>query len=882
MGYAGKWEVVIDTKASQADGRKPLMPYQQEAIDRLKAFFDLTGKAEGAQSGMLVMPTGSGKTFTTVTWLLSQGVAQGYRVIWLVHRQELVEQTFREFCKLAPTLADYGVPRVKLLPVSGKHATMSMAVGNDITVASILSVASKNGMRHIRRMLGNPGKEKLVVVIDEAHHAAMPSYQKVLKRMQRINPHLVLLGLTATPRRMQNNNRLLRMFHLAKGEAGYRGPVYQISLEELIKDGFLSVPKYQRIATGIHGDTEYELTKTDVAFYEQFQKLPESVFDAIASNAARNQLIVKEYLDHRAEYGKTLVFAINKKHAEQLAKEFSLAGVPAEYVVSGEKKNRETIERFRQGEFPVLVNIQIMTEGVDVPDVHTVFLTRETNSDVLFMQMVGRGLRGVQAGGTKDCHIVDFHDQWEKLQFWFHSEKLSLFTLEEEGEDGGDTVEAEAKTRRLPRLLPKTMEASYLDISQVIRGTLRIEKRSTIWPVGWYNLSRVEDVFSYIVVLSDREEAFADCMELLEDKLKEEHMELPAIQKICKKMLTGAAGKNDIDHLAAYVSEHQATPPYFDLAEEDAASPQSIVEHLFEQYENVTDKLTDEQVYWLHAQYESSERMKAIYGTFVAFRRSVENLLARQQHAHLMDIEDRREYHVEPDAYDLEELLGNVYDRFPQLSKAKILDVRWSRHVVKSWFGRCTALAGDRFLIEINRLLSSHEVPQEAIEYLLYHELLHANGKWAHTPEFRDAEWRFPDSARWDSFLDRMNETFKLDYKALRKEAEERKDGRFHFMKKAKGETYASTVIAEEETAWKEKQKSGGDAAQTGIKKPAPTKFSFATGFLTRGYNPHFQPDAPGVKAGTKYCCYCGKPMPSVSTICPHCDREVPVRRNAK
>uniref|UniRef100_UPI0025D0F87E DEAD/DEAH box helicase n=1 Tax=uncultured Selenomonas sp. TaxID=159275 RepID=UPI0025D0F87E len=507
MGYAGKWEVVIDTKASQADGRKPLMPYQQEAIDRLNAFFDLTGKVEEKQSGMLVMPTGSGKTFTTVTWLLSQGVAQGYRVIWLVHRQELVEQTFREFCKLAPTLAAYGVSRVKLLPVSGKHAAMSMAVGDDITVASILSVASKNGMRHIRRMLGNPGKEKLIVVIDEAHHAAMPSYQKVLKRMRRINPHLVLLGLTATPKRMQDNNRLLRMFHLAKGEAGDRGPVYQISLEELIKDGFLSVPHYQRIATGIQGDTTYQLTKKDVAFYEQFQKLPEGVFDAIASDAARNKLIVKEYLDHRETYGKTLVFAINKKHAEHLAEEFCQAGVPAKYIVSGEKKNRETIERFRQGEFPVLVNIQIMTEGIDVPDVQTVFLTRETNSDVLFMQMVGRGLRGVQAGGTKECYIVDFHDQWEKLQFWFHPEKLRLFTLEEESEDSGDKVEAEVKTRRLPQLLPTTMEASYLDISQAIRGTLRIEKRSTIWPVGWYNLSRVEDVFSYIVVLSDREEA---------------------------------------------------------------------------------------------------------------------------------------------------------------------------------------------------------------------------------------------------------------------------------------------------------------------------------------------------------------------------------------
>ena len=200
--------------------------------------------------------------------------------------------------------------------------------------------------------------------------------------------------------------------------------------------------------------------------------------------------------------------------------------------------------------------------------------------------------------------------------------------------------------------------------------------------------------------------------------------------------------------------------------------------------------------------------------------------------------------------------------------------MRCSRHVVKSWFGRCTALAGDRYLIEINRLLSSHEVPQEVIEYLLYHELLHANGKWAHTPEFREAEWRFPDSARWDSFLDRMQENYKLDYKALRKEAQERKDGRFHFMKKAKGETYASTVIAEEEKAWKEKQQNGTN--------PALPKFSFATGLLTRGYNPYFKPDAPGVKVGTKYCCYCGKSMPSVSTICPHCDREVPVRRNAK
>ena len=77
-------------------------------------------------------------------------------------------------------------------------------------------------------------------------------------------------------------------------------------------------------------------------------------------------------------------------------------------------------------------------------------------------------------------------------------------------------------------------------------------------------------------------------------------------------MLKGAAGKNDIDHLAEYVSENQATPPYFDLAEEDAASPQSVAARLDEHFEFVTHKLSDEQIGWMRSQYESSARMKAI------------------------------------------------------------------------------------------------------------------------------------------------------------------------------------------------------------------------------------------------------------------------------
>lgn len=129
------------------------------------------------------MPTGSGKTYTAVNWLLNDAVVKGYRVIWLVHRQELVEQTFMEFRKQAPTLKGTGVKKLRIIPVSGMHLGMNMACRADVNVCSIASVANKYGYRFIERMLGVPGKNKCVVVIDEAHHAVSASYRKVITRI---------------------------------------------------------------------------------------------------------------------------------------------------------------------------------------------------------------------------------------------------------------------------------------------------------------------------------------------------------------------------------------------------------------------------------------------------------------------------------------------------------------------------------------------------------------------------------------------------------------------------------------------------------------------------------------------------------------------------
>ena len=97
---------------------------------------------------------------------------------------------------------------------------------------------------------------------------------------------------------------------------------------------------------------------------------------------------------------------------------------------------------FKNNKLDVLVNVNIMTEGTDVPDVQTVFLTRPTASEGLLMQMIGRGMRGLKAQGTETVNIVDFHDQWDVFNKWLNPEWL----IQDEISD--ETVVVEGKKRK--------------------------------------------------------------------------------------------------------------------------------------------------------------------------------------------------------------------------------------------------------------------------------------------------------------------------------------------------------------------------------------------------------------------------------------------------
>lgn len=388
----------IDIEKSVQDSRDLIMPHQSEAVKAMTDYFQLDRNMPG-RAGLVVMPTGSGKTYTAVTWLLKEGVARGYRIVWLVHRQELVQQTFNEFRQQAPLLKETGIKTLRVLPISDMHLKMSAARRADIYVCSIPSVANKNGFRSISGMLGVQGKDKVIVVIDEAHHAVSASYQKVLNRIRKLNPNMVLLGLTATPFRMSPSDQafLQVIFNVdinIRNHIGRNGFVYEVTLKELLATGFLANPVYEKVNTHLIGEIEYECSPEDEEFFKKFHELSESLKARIGASPERNRIIVKQYLSNRKRYGKTIIFAVNQMGAKMLCKEFQNEKVACDYAISDRPDSQDVINRFKNNEFEVLINVQMLTEGSDIPDTQTIFLTRQTNSDSLLMQMIGRGLRG--------------------------------------------------------------------------------------------------------------------------------------------------------------------------------------------------------------------------------------------------------------------------------------------------------------------------------------------------------------------------------------------------------------------------------------------------------------------------------------------------------
>ena len=782
-----KWFKPINIQKSQGNSKSLIMPHQDEAVRALNSYFDLHNHI-GEQNGLIVMPTGSGKTYTAVNWLLRSGAANDFRILWLAHRQELIDQTYHEFIDQAPILADTEKHILRVLPLSGMHASMSVASGYDIYVCSIASAANKHGLRFIRRMLGEQGKRKLIVVIDEAHHAISAQYRKVLKRVTELNPNRILLGLTATPTRMQDQEKLKlhRMFNVQRNlddrRGNPKGYIYDISLKQLIISGFLAKPIHEPVRTQLVGEIEYEFTEEDEAYFGRFGELTETIQSQIARSSARNKVILDQYMKNRQRYGKTLIFAVNQNHAETLFHDLTALGIKCDFVVSRKPGAQETIRSFKKSDFDVLINVQILTEGSDIPDIQTVFLTRETNSDSLLMQMIGRGLRGVSAGGTEVAYIVDFHDTWEKYVFWLDPGKLDIFDQEPDTESTPESlddeitqtpqsvgIEGEEIPLSIPEILTRepalSMYDIYLMLYQKMKAVWISKTENAILPYGWYSLVDTTGEEQKVLVYEDQLYGYKRLSNNL-DLLADEHLSSEECLVKYFRDCSLPPDKNELAGILEYVFSTREMPPFFTLEERKHVDPKVLLNQM--ESLNLADE--DKKVLWLKALFDHSPIIRQIYKTFYAFKTSVFQADRAETSTTLVREEEGKQYNIIEDSHNLMNLYHEILAAYPKLTGDSVVSIEWSQKVYKSWFGLCVANDDkSKFFILINRVLCSPQVDKEVIKYLMFHELLHASGYWNHDANFRAEEWSYPNSDELDGQLDELCIKYNLDLDQERK-----------------------------------------------------------------------------------------------------------------
>lgn len=374
-----------------------LRPHQVAALDGLRKSLK-----NGHKRPMLHLATGAGKT-VIAAHIVSGALAKHKRIAFIVPMLSLIDQTFQRFAENGIDPSDMGV-------IQGDHEWRRPHAPCQICSAQTLA----------RR--GMPDAD--IVVVDEAHIRDRHLHDWFAsEEAQRV----IAIGLSATP--------------WSRGLAKvYDDLISPITMGKLIEQGYLS--KF-RVFAPSHPDLEGVRTDAKSGDYQtgdlsERMSAPKLVADIVAT-----------WLD-RGENRPTLCFAVDRPHAALLAEQFGRSGVSTAYVdANTPREERLAIaKRFQAGDVKVICNIATMTTGVDL-DVRCIILARPTKSEMLFQQIVGRGLRS--ASDKDHCLILDHSDTHLRLGM--------VTDLDREELDDGKPGTQEAKRRGDKVLLPRECQS---------------------------------------------------------------------------------------------------------------------------------------------------------------------------------------------------------------------------------------------------------------------------------------------------------------------------------------------------------------------------------------------------------------------------------------
>jgi superfamily II DNA or RNA helicase len=349
-----------------------LRPFQVTATERARAAW-----RRGRRNALVVLPTGTGKTITALSEVVT-AAGKGHRVLWLAHRDELVNQPMRALRGLWPSVASSaGIVQAE------RDASSAQVV--------FASTATLCGPERLERYLRS-GMPRLIVV-DEAHHyVPKNSYGRLLGELDARSEAAGLqvplkLGLTATPDRADR-----------KTLAAYWSLAFFYPLVRAMDEGFLVdatfareyLPALDLSAVASDGGGDWNAEQAGAAM--------------LKANAVPHTVKI---MGERARGRRVLAFTANVEQARQTSEALCADGWIARWV-SGDTptaQRRRLLEAFESGAVNCLVNCNVLTEGTDLPPTDCIVVARPTRSRPLYTQILGRGLRLFP--GKNSCLVID-------------------------------------------------------------------------------------------------------------------------------------------------------------------------------------------------------------------------------------------------------------------------------------------------------------------------------------------------------------------------------------------------------------------------------------------------------------------------------------------
>ncbi|MEO6459335.1 MAG: DEAD/DEAH box helicase, partial [Bdellovibrionota bacterium] len=355
-----------------------LRPYQADAVQATLAHF-----REDRSPAVIVLPTGAGKSLVIAE--LAR-IAKG-RVLVLAHVRELVEQNHAKYISLGLEAGIYSAG------LNRKESDQKTIFG------SIQSIA-----RAPEEFFENFS----LLVIDECHRVSMEGetqYFQVISKLQKINPELCVLGLTATPYRLGYGwiyelNRQRKMRKTPEGRF-FKKCIFDLSTRFMIRNKYLTPPvkidspvaSYDFSSLKLHG-AHYVAAQVEKLLNDQKRITP---------------MIIHNIVEMATNRKGVMIFTTSVKHAEEI-----LRSLPPRIsaMVVGETDDQERddiIQAFKAQKLKFLVNVSVLTTGFDAPHVDVIAVLRPTESASLYQQIIGRGLR--LSPGKTDCLILDYTGQ---------------------------------------------------------------------------------------------------------------------------------------------------------------------------------------------------------------------------------------------------------------------------------------------------------------------------------------------------------------------------------------------------------------------------------------------------------------------------------------